>query len=526
MEKKGISAIIGAIIVLLITIVIGGTTYFYVSNTLTGHTKTSFEIIDTSNYAVTIKNTGTNPITSFSIVTIDDDNAVYRVSKQDSSLIAYWRMDDFDPSKIKILVIENLRDDCPGYPLGLLVQCPTSIYTNQLIALGFTVIVDTTITTQAQVDSHKSDIITAFSHGWYITKFGLLNQLYDSGYKIYTEGDDNGADLRPISSATSTGACAGTIIPDGTHPITQGWTTTSNSGCSGRNGITAINPSAVAISRDSNSPPNDYIETIYLEENGKGKWFHHQPSAVPDDRLILNAVSFLVFGSIEKATKVSDSTQNSNIGTFGHAPFWVNGKFEKALKFDGVNDYVDAGNGASLNIPDAITIEAWVKPNVNTGILGIVNKEANGGYDFEISGGYLAFKSPGIGTQVSSLSVPIEMWSFVSVTFVDQTDKMVFYVNTDSAAYIVALDLASSIASVYIGNDAYNSQDFNGIIDELRIYNRALSDQEIKASYTIGSQINAGEIATIKIYNSLTKGIHNLKLCTSSMCTSGPITIN
>jgi len=40
---------------------------------------------------------------------------------------------------------------------------------------------------------------------------------------------------------------------------------------------------------------------------------------------------------------------------------WVDGKVGQALSFDGVNDYVNAGNDSSLNISDKATISAWVK---------------------------------------------------------------------------------------------------------------------------------------------------------------------
>ncbi|MBU3957440.1 MAG: hypothetical protein KKB25_00005, partial [Nanoarchaeota archaeon] len=51
-------------------------------------------------------------------------------------------------------------------------------------------------------------------------------------------------------------------------------------------------------------------------------------------------------------TKANDGSGNGNAGTLlpaGSEPAWVGGKFGKELQFDGVNDYVDAGNAASLN---------------------------------------------------------------------------------------------------------------------------------------------------------------------------------
>lgn len=57
-----------------------------------------------------------------------------------------------------------------------------------------------------------------------------------------------------------------------------------------------------------------------------------------------------------------DSSGNDNDGDVYGATAGVPGKFGNALSFDGVNDYVDCGNDASLDITTAITIEAWVYP--------------------------------------------------------------------------------------------------------------------------------------------------------------------
>ena len=49
-----------------------------------------------------------------------------------------------------------------------------------------------------------------------------------------------------------------------------------------------------------------------------------------------------------------------NDGTLNNGPKWVEGKFDKALEFDGVNQYVDCGNDASLDLTGDFTIVAWI----------------------------------------------------------------------------------------------------------------------------------------------------------------------
>jgi len=72
--------------------------------------------------------------------------------------------------------------------------------------------------------------------------------------------------------------------------------------------------------------------------------------------------------------KAYDGSGNGNVGTLtnmnntGNATSgWTAGKYGSALQFDGVNDYVNAGNGASLNIANAITVEIWTKPSATSG---------------------------------------------------------------------------------------------------------------------------------------------------------------
>lgn len=78
------------------------------------------------------------------------------------------------------------------------------------------------------------------------------------------------------------------------------------------------------------------------------------------------------------------------------------------------------------------------------------------------------------------------------------------------------------------GVSAFHSP-FDGIIDEVAIYNKALSESEIKQLHS-GKQLHSvlvspGQLATIKPLTELSKGTHTLRLCTSSMCNTALLTI-
>ena len=58
----------------------------------------------------------------------------------------------------------------------------------------------------------------------------------------------------------------------------------------------------------------------------------------------------------------TDSSGNGNDGVLINEPEWVDGKFGKALRFDGVDDYVDIPDSPSLSPTEQMSIVAWIYP--------------------------------------------------------------------------------------------------------------------------------------------------------------------
>jgi len=75
---------------------------------------------------------------------------------------------------------------------------------------------------------------------------------------------------------------------------------------------------------------------------------------------------------------LGDSSGNNNNGTAGNlngtGMAWAAGKASGAVNFDGTDDYVNAGNGASLNLI-SFTAEAWVKTVVSSGYMRVLSKD-------------------------------------------------------------------------------------------------------------------------------------------------------
>ena len=83
---------------------------------------------------------------------------------------------------------------------------------------------------------------------------------------------------------------------------------------------------------------------------------------------------------------VADASGSGNAGTVNGATRTANGRFGGALSFDGVNDRVNVPHSASLALTNAMTLEAWVAPDVLGGWRTVLLKERAGGLSYALYG--------------------------------------------------------------------------------------------------------------------------------------------
>lgn len=190
-----------------------------------------------------------------------------------------------------------------------------------------------------------------------------------------------------------------------------------------------------------------------------------------------------------KGTTTADFSGQGNNGTLVNGLTWVDGKLGKALSFDGVDDYIDAGSKASLQLRKPYTFEAWVKAdnfNDNSTIVALYEDAPN--YIF-LSRSYerwaFILVIEGVGTQIlSDAAAQTDVWVHTVAT-VDSSGNMSLYINGVKQAETDTTNDLTGTGTVRIGwlgysNPAYY---FDGLIDEVRIYNQALSETEIRAIY-------------------------------------------
>ena len=217
-------------------------------------------------------------------------------------------------------------------------------------------------------------------------------------------------------------------------------------------------------------------------------WFGGGPK-IPEDTFTRGLVAYWSFD--EGTGNIAyDISGNGNNGTIYGAK-WTKGKYGSALQFDGVDDYVEILDDDSLDINiqngEKITIEAWIYPYTVTGERGIVSKREN--YRLLLLGQSIKFQTFG-WTASQNLKVTANKWHHVVVTYDGTTKELNFYLDgSRETRENYSVNGGINPWKLYIGKGHDFSYFFHGIIDEVRIYNRALSAEEIRYHYNRGRPI-------------------------------------
>ena len=209
----------------------------------------------------------------------------------------------------------------------------------------------------------------------------------------------------------------------------------------------------------------------------------------------------------------------------------------QAFNFDGVNDYANVGMalGNSISSINKITVEAWVQPNTNTGggsIIGDYSTPVNecqyflrrdyaGGYFFQVGN-----SAPGTYTSVvSAASTTIGVWQHIAGTYDGATLRI--YVNgvlSGTAAASIGTFGTPSNPTWIGGNNAGTGEFFNGNIDEIRVWNRALCQGEIVNNMVGEIPTNAIGLIANYHFNQGVAGQNNLGVTTVIDATSNAYT--
>ena len=184
-------------------------------------------------------------------------------------------------------------------------------------------------------------------------------------------------------------------------------------------------------------------------------------------------------------TTVADASGKGNHGTMSNAVRISNGHSGKALQFNGTNAWVTVKDSASLDLSTGLTLEAWVYPtSLTAGGKTVILKEQSGGAVYNLYAGEDA------GVPISSFNdgsyrvisgpnqLPVNQWAHLVSTYDGQYQRL--YVNGVQVAQRAQNTLIQQSSGVLrIGGNSVWGEYFQGAIDEVRIYNRALTATEV-----------------------------------------------
>lgn len=193
-------------------------------------------------------------------------------------------------------------------------------------------------------------------------------------------------------------------------------------------------------------------------------------------------------------TAVSDKSGNNLTGTIAGATWTSAGRYGKALSFNGNISYVDLGNPALLRTTGSMTWSAWVKANANPADDGqiIAKSDGTAGWQFKTTPdtgpetfGVAVSSASGVTVQRYSSTVrALNTWYYVAGVYNAATQSLDIYVNgiLDNGILVGTVP-ASQFTSNVNANVGCRTGGFffDGIIDEARVYNRALTQAEIQA---------------------------------------------
>jgi hypothetical protein len=187
----------------------------------------------------------------------------------------------------------------------------------------------------------------------------------------------------------------------------------------------------------------------------------------------------------------TDATGNGHTGVLYNAAWSANGKFGGALSFNDVDSWVTVEDAPDLHLTSGMTLEAWVLPTAINGFETVVLKERPGGLSYALYANN-AESGPGVPTgwvqtqadydlgAMGTSIVPLNAWTNLATTYDGQAVRL--YVNGALVQTVEVFgDMHNSGEALRMGGNGVWGEFFSGLIDEVRIYNRPLSTEEIHA---------------------------------------------
>ncbi|MHC4570758.1 MAG: LamG-like jellyroll fold domain-containing protein [Planctomycetota bacterium] len=299
--------------------------------------------------------------------------------------------------------------------------------------------------------------------------------------KTVIDADSNGFEQIDLDGSQSTD-------PDGTI-VSYVWTEDGNQLATGANPTVVLSvgehPITLTVTDDSNLKDTDTVTITVAGSGLVGHWQFDEGSG----------------------TIAADSSGYNNVGSLINGPTWT---VQGELSFDGVDDYVDIADDPSLDMTTKLTVALWI----NQPVLA-TDKALTAKWDYQTQGCW-AFQTANINSdelmvfiatrlgdngsggngKTTGANMATGSWYHVAFVYDGEgaanADRLKVYVDgqekTLSFAGTIPSFLQNSSASVKIGEfGGILHRYFNGLIDDVRIYERPLSTEEVLQLYQDGA---------------------------------------
>lgn len=183
---------------------------------------------------------------------------------------------------------------------------------------------------------------------------------------------------------------------------------------------------------------------------------------------------------------VADGAGGDNNGTISNALWSTAGRYGNALSFDGSGDWVTVSDAANLDLTNGMTLEAWVRPGSLSGWTTALLKENGSTLSYALYASDNTGQPPAGYIQLGgdqsvrgSSALALGTWVHLATTF-DGSFLRLYVNGVEVASRSLTGSISTSTGALRIGGNAVWGEYFNGLIDEVRIYNRALTQTEIQ----------------------------------------------
>jgi len=188
---------------------------------------------------------------------------------------------------------------------------------------------------------------------------------------------------------------------------------------------------------------------------------------------------------------VTDLSGNGNTGTIVNATRTTAGKYGSGLTFNGTTAYVQVPDATSLDLAATGTVAVWMFQTVAKGQAGLIHKGqlssfADEAYSLQNSGTTRLpeiYVTSGTASKdvVATTALTLSAWHHVAATW-DAIGTKLYIDGVLNASASGALTVRNTTGALILGAQYANGFPFQGTLDDVRIYNRALTQAEIQAS--------------------------------------------